>query len=68
MLKIISHYGVIIIINKNGMMFSIIPSKLDSGKVNGLFGNYNGDPNDDFQIKRNGNSASSQDDFFNSFK
>jgi hypothetical protein len=50
------------------MMFSIIPSKLDSGKVNGLFGNYNGDPNDDFQIKRNGNSASSQDDFFNSFK
>jgi len=35
------------------MMFSIIPSKLDSGKVNGLFGNYNGDPNDDFQIKRN---------------
>jgi hypothetical protein len=49
-------------------MFNIIPSKLDAGKINGLFGNYNGNPSDDFQKTRNGNTANNQDDFFNSFK
>lgn len=49
-------------------MFNIIPSKLDAGKINGLFGNYNGNSNDDFQKARNGNTVNNQDDFFNSFK
>lgn len=51
-------------------MFSIIPSKLDSGNINGLFGNYNGDPNDDFNTKRDGTYTINNDreQFFSSFK
>jgi hypothetical protein len=49
-------------------MFSIIPSKLDAGIINGLFGNYNGNPNDDFSTARDGSQVSNLDDFFNSFK
>ncbi len=41
---------------------------MDAGKINGLFGNYNGNPSDDFQKTRNGNTANNQDEFFNSFK
>lgn len=49
-------------------MFSIIPSKLDSGNVKGLFGNYNNNPNDDFSVGRNGVAVNSDDAFFNTFK
>ena len=49
-------------------MFTIIPSKLDAGKINGLFGNYNGNPDDDFNTARDGSHVTNQNDFFNSFK
>lgn len=49
-------------------MFSIIPSKLDAGIIDGLFGNYNGIQGDDFSTARNGSQAANLDDFFNSYK
>lgn len=68
MKQIVSHFGTTISIQKAGYMFSVIPSKLDSGNINGLFGNYNGDPNDDFNTKRDGTYANDREQFFSSFK
>ena len=47
----------------------IIPSKADYNSTNGIFGNSNGNSNDDLQFIRNTNTtAVNLEEFFESFK
>ncbi len=57
-LKIISHFGTRVQIDKNGVSFRITPSRFDFDSVYGLLGNLNSNPADDFKKTKFGDVLS----------